>query len=766
MATTLELLLIGKDAGLNAALGSASKNVKQLGNDAEKTGGQVEAAGKHAADGLGQFAHSEAFGLSRREFSHLSGAASEAMSVVGEVAGKASAELGKMVSTVSGLASAFLFAGPLGAAIAGAGLAIGALVDAQKNEVEQIKQQTEYTDAYLSTIRTTVEGNKSLEASFDALATKIADQKTLWGGLVDGLNDYAITSARKQVAELGDSADEADKQLAKMRTTVEQIADMQINIKVQIDSQGSDQLEKLRESNTLVTEANYADVVASDKLRESRDALDTATKQLSSDTDAYYSNLVKVKEATNTQFYDDVKLSEQQHTLGQVVASSKQRWSEYDTLIGQRFPTAVGAASIAYDNWQTALKDTSGIDAAKKAMEQFQGLVENALTPTKVTDQDVKDTAAGTYKNKWDELAREAEAVDTGSAIEKFDGLKQALDETGLSAGEFAKEFRDMSLFVNPENIKFADLSAVTADVKHQLDELAGKANLTDAAMKAVWASLAPQQKATLAKQGITNAADAMTALEDPTAKAKDQVNGLNNALGAIPRSITTTFNVIKDAAEQGIKDFQTVLDDFIAKYGNVNINISATAGTSAGTTTTTATTAGVGGRLAGGYATDGLYHLGENKQEEFVLPAPMVKFIEQVLGHRISSPAEIGWLIGALGRGQAETSNQLALFASGHAGRAVSIPTDAGKWISGTYDQYQKDYGFNKLPTSVQAAHGGGGSSSGGSSSGGGIGSEALAVLHSIDNTLKGMAGITATNQQRREARTITTMFAHGMTA
>ena len=53
-------------------------------------------------------------------------------------------------------------------------------------------------------------------------------------------------------------------------------------------------------------------------------------------------------------------------------------------------------------------------------------------------------------------------------------------------------------MFANPENIKFADMGAIVADVQSQLNGMIGTANLTSAAMAEVWKNLNPQQKAQL----------------------------------------------------------------------------------------------------------------------------------------------------------------------------------------------------------------------------------------------------------------------------
>ena len=206
--------------------------------------------------------------------------------------------------------------------------------------------------------------------------------------------------------------------------------------------------------------------------------------------------------------------------------------------------------------------------------QKLRGLIEGALNPTSVEQR------LGMVGDAWDELRLRLEAVATGTDPSQYGAGFQAqlteLEKMGYTAESAAKAMKDFSFYADPANVKFADFGPLTAQIEQQLLGLAGKANLTAAAMKDVWKNLSPTAKAALAEQGINSASDAIDALADPTQQAKTQVQGLNDALGAIPRAITTTFTVIKDAAETAITEFRTVLDKFIADYGNVVISINA----------------------------------------------------------------------------------------------------------------------------------------------------------------------------------------------
>ncbi len=213
-------------------------------------------------------------------------------------------------------------------------------------------------------------------------------------------------------------------------------------------------------------------------------------------------------------------------------------------------------------------------NTASQAASKLRGLIEGALNPTSVEER------LGMVGDAWDELRLRLEAVATGTDPSQYGAGFQAqlaeLEAMGYTAETAAKAMKDFSFYADPANIKFADFGPLTAQIEQQLLGLAGKANLTAAAMEDVWEHLSPQAQAALAEQGINSATDAIDALADPTQQAKTQVQGLNDALGAIPRAITTTFTVIKDAAETAITEFRAVLDKFIADYGNVVISINA----------------------------------------------------------------------------------------------------------------------------------------------------------------------------------------------
>jgi len=257
---------------------------------------------------------------------------------------------------------------------------------------------------------------------------------------------------------------------------------------------------------------------------------------------------------------------------------------------------------VTYKKYLDALKTSADKAAASVAAvnAKLEGLVDKALNPTSVEQR------LGMVGDAWDEFRLRLEAVATGTDPSTYGAEFVAqLDALGMSAANAALAFKDFSLFSDPANIKLVNMGPIVDSVKSQLDSMIGKANLTAAAMKEVWKNLSPQQKAALGAQGIDDATEAVAALVNPAGLAKTQVQDLGSALSLIPTTITTTFNIVKDAAEQAIKDFRTVLDQFIADYGSISISINAEA--TAGTPPTGATppptppAGGSGGNFAGG---------------------------------------------------------------------------------------------------------------------------------------------------------------------
>jgi hypothetical protein len=155
------------------------------------------------------------------------------------------------------------------------------------------------------------------------------------------------------------------------------------------------------------------------------------------------------------------------------------------------------------------------------------------------------------------------------------------------------------------------------------------------------------------------------------------------------------------------------------------------------------------------------LYRLGENGKE-YVLPHNMVKYIEGILGGPIRDPDEIGWLVGALGRGKDEALNQMHLWEGGRTGTSSNLDSGAaGKWIDKSIGRFAKDYGFGALSDVNQQALGGTGGAGG--VGGGADMTETNGILRDIDRKLGAMLGMSG-SQGNLMARGIQMRVAQGL--
>ena len=134
-------------------------------------------------------------------------------------------------------------------------------------------------------------------------------------------------------------------------------------------------------------------------------------------------------------------------------------------MLTERFPEAVQRATDTWTDWNTNVQGWKTAneaaaaaakklaDAAEQAAKQLydavKGLVKDAMKMTDVTEQDLKDTAAGKYKDKADEFRRRMMAVEKGTPPEQygpeFAGKYQQLQGMfpGKSAGDLAGMFGD-----------------------------------------------------------------------------------------------------------------------------------------------------------------------------------------------------------------------------------------------------------------------------------------------------------------------------------
>lgn len=374
-------------------------------------------------------------------------------------------------------------------------------------------------------------------------------------------------------------------------------------------------------------------------------------------------------------------------------ATLEENTTNFNTVMGY-LADSMKPAGDAAKKMATELEN-----AANKIKDTIKGLVKDAMASSKVTDEDIAATEAGTYKDKPDEFARRARAVATGTdpSIYGEEFAKQyALAQQqmpGASADEIANAFDDRSLFakMSAEDIESMwDWDAIVASVKRGIDRIVGEFKLMKSAIERVISELSSEDLNSLAEAlGVKGDADAVTselmkklggAGGEPVSTDFTATFGKENESFAmvkqyvewiekIPRAIQTVISLALD------KDFEEIANKFIDFLNSIPLNITvgvnfatnAAGGTSgsAGIPPFTAPGSGSGangfadikdaqveGKAGGGYVEHGLYMVGE-KGKEYVLPHGITNVLESMLGGKINSPFDIFRLMrGQPGRG------------------------------------------------------------------------------------------------------------------
>lgn len=193
------------------------------------------------------------------------------------------------------------------------------------------------------------------------------------------------------------------------------------------------------------------------------------------------------------------------------------RWAQYNRAIAESLgmtESQMEKSGTTLEQYNANLKKLAeeGMRAAEQAARRLRdtirSLVEQALTPTAVTMEDLNAALAGKYIPKWDEFRRRVEAIATGTSIEQFgEKFKAQLEMVqrmfgDLSLEQIAAKFKDFSLFADMDfgSIKqLIDFGQIEAQVAQQVDSIIGKAKAMKVAFDDVWASLSTQKKIDLA---------------------------------------------------------------------------------------------------------------------------------------------------------------------------------------------------------------------------------------------------------------------------
>lgn len=736
MPSVLEVLLRGRN--------ELSAPTKQATRDVEALGRAAEAAGKKGGKGLGELGQSVI---------RSGDAAHKGLAALSQLLGGAESQLGQFVSTAAMTADAI---DDIGAAVtklgaAGGALGVVSLILAEWGAVaDQNARRIENATKPFETVAARV---RELDSG-----TPLANLARSIGTTTEKLDALIRSSSTARQEVLNWLA--AEKELAALREKQAIVQQAQADTFGLLNRAAAEglQLQDIKTfydglfsalQNGVGVTGDFAGTL--DTLNAQMAAAAAKAEEATASLDAQNAVLEANRrrwEALNPLLLKYAEFTSQ-------ASLNANRWEQYNTKVAAslghtaRSMLKTGQTLDEYnDKWDTFARD--GAAKAQSAAERLRSTIANlarsVLQSTQVTQQDLDAAALGQYVEKWDELARQADDVaQTPANIEKYAELARALEQTGLSAKEFADQFRSMSLFADPANLNLVNWDAYTSAIRDKIRGLIGEANLMKEAFRQALASLSPQEMQQFTKAldldpraagNVDKLFDAFTGKEVDESQAK--LGDMASKITVISGTHTATLNFVWDKARTAIQEAHDFIEDKILQYADLLIEITArfTPPSSGGGGTPPPSGGNPPGRASGGYVGNGLYRLGEAGRE-YVLPHGLVRYIEKVLGGRIRDPRQIEWLIGALERGPGEARNQLEMWAAGlgfGGGGAVAAPARAEKWFDKIYDRYASEYG-ESAPGAVGA--GGGGAAAGG---GGGFDTEALRVLQSIDSTLKQM--------------------------
>lgn len=444
------------------------------------------------------FASGGIAGLSKRDFRENIMGLSTGLEAVAKSAGGADSELAKAATSGAQFISAMAYTGTVGAILMGVGMALGKLTE-KTPQVEALGDKLKK----LAEVDAAVAGLMQLTGMTEAQATTALE---------------AAGNNQEYARRLKELTDQAQTQSPIVQTLTDAWNGFITFMK------GG--LEALSQAASLIvgTGAYVTQFVLA--LKEGAGVSEAVAKAENMGAQATQWFYEKVRTSTTA----TKENTEAQAKLKDLVAEA---------------PKYTKEASKANEEYAASLKR---IDEATQSV--LKGMVEKALTPTSVTDEDTKATKAGTYTNKWDEFRRRIEAVTKGTNPAQFGvEFEAALSKLNMPLDVAAEKFKNFSLFADPKNLKLVDWGAMTASVGDQLMQLVGKANLMKEGFAKAWAGLSADQRKSLRELGIESAGDAKKALMGTAASG---VDGFTAQIGD-----KETQKQLKSAGGQLVKSVQ-----------------------------------------------------------------------------------------------------------------------------------------------------------------------------------------------------------------
>jgi hypothetical protein len=406
---------------------------------------QISGSVDQANVDLGKFAHSEAFGLSKRQFSEIALSAIVAVDAMGGLDKQAA----QLVRTGEQLVSAFAFGGPIGALATAGAIGIGFIASQAQRADEEAKAWI----ADLTHLNTLLEKQGELAEPAKSISEKLG---------VTPANAAAMAQMAKESTGYRDALE----QISYTYDTKMHAAGLRVR----------DAYESLTAMQSLAKEGSAADAAEVARLSAEYDASKVALTGLSKEREEAIARLAALTGATKAAKDQD------DYYQRSILATA----AAYEVASEK-----AAAYQAALEHLQTWMQD------------KVTGAVSSALVPTETkvgpdtwdeARKRLEAIATGTPVNKYgDDFANAFHKLNMGAkeAAEGFKDFSLFADPKGIT---FFKETGGFSSAVDAANQK--------------LDEFVGKETLTQQVSDEVWKNMSADRKKQLADLGITKLTD------------------------------------------------------------------------------------------------------------------------------------------------------------------------------------------------------------------------------------------------------------------
>jgi hypothetical protein len=518
MPTPIEIRIVGTDAS-GAAFDSALGEVERLKSGVNKT--------------------NEHLGMNRREWMRTgSEAAYYARTAVASL-GEVNKSLGEGIGLATQLGESFMFGGVVGVTVAAVATGLGYLIG-----------QWQLANA---------EQNKAAEAS-DKLKKSLAELSEPESNLGKSVKETLGTTSKQSeaIATLASKDDNYRKTLIGV---------------VDLDRQAT---AAVKERNAafdryLTARKNYQDLKLWEQMPSADIDPDNAQKIASEYAAA--SQAFELYRRNTVQIYAD-----REKAISGLISES-----EATANLALSVDEANVLHAIAIRQYQTEKEISSGVtkelldmkSAYDKLATAVGGYLSSAVTsamkPSAVTPEDMRLSAQGLYKEKWDEPARQLNdiAENGDKVIGKYPQIQKFLKDTGLTAEEAARQYENFALYTTPEGKALYEGTGakgkLAENAKENIRSMIGTEAMRKEVETELWGTgpgaLSDDLKEQLKQMGIQSLSDAEAKKlglrpEMKVVKAADfnsTLSEITNAItSAIPAEMQTTVHVTYTTSSGG----------------------------------------------------------------------------------------------------------------------------------------------------------------------------------------------------------------------